>query len=114
MYYTFCLKDKNGEAIHPSHRHAGHVSKFLGDEATYDPAFILDAWFRNADGRVNGGLKESKHMFSTTIHFTDIKSVWVVLTSFAIQTVCDQLVKEADNAVKPSNGLHISVKNQSD
>jgi hypothetical protein len=51
------------------------VSKFLGGEATHGPPFIVDARFRNADGRVDEGSEQSELMFSTTTPFADIKPV---------------------------------------
>ena len=51
------------------------VSKFLGGEATHGPPFIVDAQFRNADGRVDEGSEQYELVFSTTTPFTDIKPV---------------------------------------
>jgi DNA-directed RNA polymerase subunit E'/Rpb7 len=53
-------------------------------------------------------------MYSATTTFVDIKPVQPALTSFAVQTVQDQMAKEVENAVKPSSGLCVFVKNQSD
>jgi len=52
-------------------------------------------------------------MYSATVPFTEIGPVRAAMTSFAVQIVRRQVVKEAENVIKPSSGLHTSVKDES-
>lgn len=49
-------------------------------------------------------------MYSTSTPFTDIKSVRAALTSFAAQMVIKEIIREVEEAIKPENGLHVSLK----
>ena len=74
---------------------------------------VLDAWFRCPDGNVGKDSEASDLMYSTVVPFTDIKPVQAAMTSFAVQVVRQHVMKEAENAIKPSSGLHTSVKDKS-
>jgi hypothetical protein len=100
LYYLFRLRDEYGNEVSRTQQHAGFVSKFLGGETTHGPAVIIDAWFHNPDGRESSVSGGCCYMYSTTKPYVEIRPARAVLTSFAVQTVRDQLVKEADNAVK--------------
>lgn len=49
-------------------------------------------------------------MYSTTLNFVEIGPVRAALTSFAAQTVRDEMVREVEDVVKPTSGLHVSIK----
>jgi hypothetical protein len=110
LYHVFGLKDEDGEKIQRSKRHAGMVQRFLQGNARHTPATIIDAWFRNPDGCISSGSAEQRLMYSTDIPYTEIQSIRPALTSFAVQLVAKRLVKEAQEAVHPSNGLHATMK----
>lgn len=114
LYHTFKLEDEDGIKSGRSGEVAATVSQFLRGNTKYSPCDIIDAWFRNRDGRVSDASDASELMFSTTRPYSEIKEIRPCLTSFAVQTVCERLIKEAENAIKPENGLHISTKSKSD
>ena len=76
----------------------------------YSPADIINSWIHTKDGRLD---RDSELMFSITTPFTEIKSVWPCLTSFAAQIIKRRLVKEATQAVRSSSGLHAVVSRKS-
>jgi len=53
LYHVFKLKNEDGTKFHRSSTHAATVSQFLQGQTTYSPSDILDAWFRNSDGRIS-------------------------------------------------------------
>ncbi|KAH7905521.1 hypothetical protein BJ138DRAFT_1130454 [Hygrophoropsis aurantiaca] len=109
LYYMFRLQDNNGQKIHRSRQHAAYVSQYLKGRSCYGPGFLLDAWERSPDGVLPENSTDHQLMFNTAIHFMDVKPVRAALTSYAAQTMKKRLVREAENAVKPSSGLHTHV-----
>ncbi|KAH7902758.1 hypothetical protein BJ138DRAFT_1021562, partial [Hygrophoropsis aurantiaca] len=107
LYYTFRLQDEDGQKIHRSRQHAAYVSQYLKGRSTHGPGFLLDVWERSPDGVISENSEDYQH---TEVHFADIKPVRAALTSYAAQTMKKRLVREAENAVKPSSGLHTHIK----
>jgi hypothetical protein len=73
---------------------------------------VLDAWFQGPDGSISKDSEAADLMYSTTVPFLDIKPVRAALSSFAVQVIQQRVVKEAEDAIKPSSGLHASVKDK--
>jgi len=113
LYHTFRYQDENGQPVHRTTEHAGIVSRFLQGRTKYTPAMVLDAWFRGPDGSISKDCEASDLMYSTAVPFTEIQSVRPTMTSFAVQVVRQQVVREAEDAIKPTSGLHTSVKDKS-
>jgi len=53
-------------------------------------------------------------MDSTNKSFREIGPVRAALSAFAVQIVRDRVIQEAEIAVKPASGLHVSIKSKSD
>ncbi|KAJ3524266.1 hypothetical protein NMY22_g11076 [Coprinellus aureogranulatus] len=67
--------------LHPgtitrSHRHAGIISRFLRGESLVTPGEILRLWDNHPDGRI----EREEQMFSTEVHYAEIKPVRPSLT----------------------------------
>ena len=112
MFFIFRHKDADGKDISRTHSHAAAVQKFLTGKTDYAPADILAPWFHSPDGRLDE-TDNSTLVYSVTIPYKNIKPVRACLTSFAVQTIEERLVREATNAVKPSSGLHAVVSHKS-
>ena len=87
LYHIFKLKNEDGTKISRSSTHAATVSQFLEGQTIYSPSDILDAWFRNPDGRVSTESNASKLMYSTDKFFCEIGPIHVALSAFAIKIV---------------------------
>jgi hypothetical protein len=85
------------------------VSIFLAGRSTATVADILFEWMANPDGRIPEFSPNSDLMYSTTVPYTLIRPVRAGLTSFATQIIGKKVAVEAENAVKLSSGLHVSV-----
>jgi hypothetical protein len=99
--------------VHQTTEHAAIVSWFLQGRTKYTSAMVLDAWFRGPDGSISKYSAAFDLMYSAVVPFTEIGPVRPAMTSFAVQVVRRQVVKEAEDAIKPSSGLHTSVKDKS-
>lgn len=100
-----------GKNVHRSERHRSTVSAYLQGRAAKTPAQVLDLWFRHPDGRISWDNSEYNKMYSSRLQdFRNAGSVRVALTTFAVQVITRRLVKEAEEAIKPENGLHASRK----
>ncbi|CAL1706858.1 unnamed protein product [Somion occarium] len=110
LWFLFHVRGENNEKICHFKGHVRAVSYFLSgrDKNGYTPTLIIHDWFRSADGCVAPDSEESGLMYSTTMPYTQIKGVRTGLSSFAAQIVQRKLVREAENAVNPNNGLHSS------
>ncbi|RDB16715.1 hypothetical protein Hypma_002556 [Hypsizygus marmoreus] len=112
LYHTMTsrtTKEKNsvpGTASGNSRKHAAVVQHFLNGHGKHAPSDVVKLWMEHPYGRK---FKDSPLMFSTTTPYTDIKPVRPALTSFAAQLVEKQLVREVEQAVKPSSGLHLAI-----
>jgi hypothetical protein len=102
-YYAFWHQDDHGKPVQWTHQHAVTIQKFLAGNMKYSPADIINSWIHMKDGCLD---RDSELMFSITTPFTEIKSVWPCLTSFAAQIIKRRLVKEAAQAVHSLSGLH--------
>ncbi|KAF7973930.1 hypothetical protein HWV62_13994 [Athelia sp. TMB] len=111
LWHLSKLKDESGEDYHREHGHAEVMAIFLQGRCRHKPAAIIDAWFRSPDGCAANNLQL---MYSTSTDFTEIKSIRAALTSFATQAVRKEIIKEAEEAIKPENGLHVSLKGKND
>ena len=110
LFYVFRHKGDDGKDIHRRKAHANTVQKFLAGNTRYTPADILMSWFHTPDGRLD---RESDLMYSVLIPYSNIKPVRPCLTSFAVQIVEQQLLREARLATRPSSGLHAVVSRKS-
>ncbi|TFY79571.1 hypothetical protein EWM64_g4441 [Hericium alpestre] len=72
---------------------------------THHAIDIVDAWFKHSYGRPKG--EEKDMMYSTDMPAKDIKGARATISSFAAQLVEKQLVREMENVIKPSSGLHV-------
>lgn len=93
--------------IHRGHRHCGIISRFLRGESKVTPGEILQLWDNHPDGREE---RDSVLLYSTDIHFSQIKPIRPALTSYAAQKCLGQVHREGAAAVKPSAGLHASAR----
>ncbi|KAJ7672981.1 hypothetical protein DFH06DRAFT_1319207 [Mycena polygramma] len=72
-------------------------------------AHIVEQWMKDPAGRIPRYSTSKDLMFSTTTPFTEIGPVRAALTTFSTQTVGKKVAREAENAVKLTSGLHVSV-----
>jgi len=79
----------------------------------YTPAMVLSTWFHGPDGSISKDSEASDLMYSTAVPFMEIQPVRPAMILFAVQVVRQQVVKEAENAIKPTSGLHTCVKDNS-
>lgn len=99
----------HGDDVCRELKHASSVASFLQGGTKHTAAEIINLWMTHPDGRVSSNHVEHDKMYSTCVaDFRQAKSVRVALTCFAAQTVMRQLVKEAEIAITPQNGLHAS------
>jgi hypothetical protein len=112
LYFAFRVKGTKGKKISRSSRHATMVSRFLRGQTRYKVADILAAWTQSPDGRPQSS-KDGGNMYSPSTSFLDIKPARPAITSFAVQLIEKQLIRERNIAVRPSNGLHASAKTNS-
>ena len=113
LYYTTmgkapgAIRDEIGKSTNTKvvQRNAAIIQHFMNGSGKYGPSQILDNWLKHPYGAHE---RESQLMYSTSEPYTNIKPVRPALTSFAAQLVEKKLVKEAESAIKPSSGLHIS------
>lgn len=109
LYHLFLFgKDNTGHKVNRSRRHAASVSRFLQGRSSYSPGQILHLWYTNPDGKMANDPHATSLMFSTALSYHEIKPVRAMLTSFAAQVIKKKLNKEAEAAVRPSNGLFVS------
>ena len=117
LYYTTigkspgAIKDKTGKSTNTKvvQRNAAIIQHFMKGNGKYGPSQILENWLKHPYGAHD---YKSELMYSTSEPYINIKPVRPALTSFAVQLVEKQLVKEAESALKPSSGLHISLSNK--
>ncbi|KAF8174754.1 hypothetical protein BJ912DRAFT_1024608 [Pholiota molesta] len=114
-FYAFLKHDLDwsyGELLfHTSQDFTGYTNGHCHDalfhgNGQYTPANILLNWIKHPYGRLQ---RDSPLMYSTSIPYNSIKPVRPALTSFAAQIVQDKLVDEAEDAIKVSSGLHLSL-----
>jgi hypothetical protein len=108
LYHTFRYQDENGKPVHRTTEHAAIVSRFLQGRTKYTPSVVLKAWFQGPDGSISQDSVASNLMYSATVPFTEIGPVRAAMTSFAVQIVRCQVVKEAENVIKPSSGRRLN------
>ncbi|KAF9232804.1 hypothetical protein BU15DRAFT_80791 [Melanogaster broomeanus] len=109
LYHLFRLQDEKGDNVHRSPKHAAYVHQLLNGSSGHGIGFLLDAWMHSPDGVVGIGTDDHNLMYNTSVDFKTIRPVRPALTSFAAQIIKKKLVQEAEEAVKPGNGLHTSV-----
>ena len=101
-------KDEDNQPIQRSQTHAITISSFLQGKTAHTPSMIVECWYQSADGRASAS--GSIPLFATSPVYTEIKPARAGLTAFAAQIVERELVREAREVVKPSNGLHATSK----
>ncbi|TFY80848.1 hypothetical protein EWM64_g3165 [Hericium alpestre] len=99
------LKNKRGKDEPRSQSYVRALTRFLRGEDKHHPIHIIEAWFRHSYGRPQK--EESDAMYSIDLPAHDIKGAHAAISSFAAQLVAKQLVREEENVVKPSSGLHV-------
>lgn len=67
---------------------------------------IIKLWLNSKYGRLD---RDSPDMYSPTTPYHQIRPIRACLSSFAVQLVAKKLVREAEEIVKPSSGLHAVV-----
>ena len=108
LYNIFLFgKDSAGHNIHRSCQHAACVSCFLQGRSSYSPGQILHLWYTNPDRNMANNPHATSLMYSTNISYHEIKPI-----SFAAQTIEKKRNKEAETAVRPSNSLFVSTKQE--
>ena len=112
LYFTFWVKDEKNGVMHHTKRHAGAVGRFMRGQDKYIVSDILHCWFRSPDGRLRTP-SEHEQMYSTSTLYSGIRTARPAITSFAAQIVKIRLLKERQEAVKPSGGLHANTKPKS-
>jgi hypothetical protein len=107
LYFTFRVKDEktNDGVVHRTKQHASAVGRFMRGQDKYVISDILQCWFRSPDGRLRT-LSEHEQMYSTSTPYSGIRAARPAITLFAAQIVKIKLLKERQEAVKPSGGLH--------
>lgn len=106
---VFEFRDEMKEPIHNSKTHAQSLRQFLQGDTTFTPAQLIDFMFRHPYGRLSVTVGDAGALFATSPDWREIAPVRQALTAFAAQTVQKQLIREADEAVKPEAGLHATV-----
>jgi hypothetical protein len=107
LYFAFRVKDEKTDdgVVHRTKQHAGTVGRFMRGQDKYVVSDILHCWFRSPDGRPRTP-SEHEQMYSTSTPYSGIRAARPAITSFAAQIVKIKLLKERQEAVKPSGGLH--------
>ncbi|TEB25344.1 hypothetical protein FA13DRAFT_1796456 [Coprinellus micaceus] len=82
-------------------------ARFLRGESKVTPTDILQLWDNHLYGQEE---RDSLLLYSTNIHFSQIKPVRLALTSYAAQKCLRKVHREGAAAVKPSAGLHASAR----
>ncbi|KAJ7711541.1 hypothetical protein B0H14DRAFT_2645722, partial [Mycena olivaceomarginata] len=109
LYNVFRTKDINGKLVNRSQTHGQMVSAFLAGRGKRTVANIVNEWMKDPLGRIPRYSSAESLMFSTTILFTEIGPVRAALTTFSTQTIGKKVGEEAENAVKLTSRLHVSV-----
>ncbi|KAJ6521644.1 hypothetical protein DFH09DRAFT_1331060 [Mycena vulgaris] len=109
LYNIFRTRDIKGNEIHRSSTHSQMVSIFLTGRAKKSVAKIITEWMAHPVGRIPAHSPNLDLMYSTTVPYSDIKPVRAALTAFSTQTIGKKVGDEAENAVKLSSGLHVSI-----
>lgn len=104
LYHTFSKSNTTNRSL------TAYANKFLKGDSTYGVGAIVRLWMQSPDGAVGRSSDLASLLYNLDTPYDKIKSVRPALTSFAVQTMWDKLVWEAKAAVKPSSGLHVSVK----
>ncbi|TFY81281.1 hypothetical protein EWM64_g2735 [Hericium alpestre] len=101
------LRDQRGKDVPRSKSCSQALKMFLEGKDNHHPIDIVDAWFWHSYGRPKGEEKEEDLMYSIDVPASDIKGARAAISSFAVQLIAKRLVREADEVVKPSSGLHV-------
>ncbi|KAJ7769072.1 hypothetical protein DFH07DRAFT_938258 [Mycena maculata] len=109
LYNTFRTKDLHGNDVKRSPVHSQTVSAFLDGRGKRTVASIIEQWMKDPYGRIPDNSASRNLMFSTTVPYTDIGPVRAALTTFSTAIIAKKVAQEAENAVKLTSGLHVSV-----
>lgn len=82
------------------------MQHFFNGKGKHTPAKIIENWYKHSYGRLE---RESELMFSLSTPYVDIGPVRPALSSFAAQIVSKKLLDEAEKAVDPKGGHHVSL-----
>ena len=106
---VFEFHDKTKEPVHNSKTHAQSLRQFLQGDTAFTPAQLIDFMLRHPYGRLSVTGSDAGALFAMSPDWREITPVRQALTAFAAQAVQRQLIREADEAVKPENGLHATI-----
>ncbi|KAJ3819451.1 hypothetical protein F5880DRAFT_1677203 [Lentinula raphanica] len=105
MFYSSEWKDFSRGTTHSQ-----AVEKFLSGRCQHHPGEIIHNWYTSPDGRFGDNDLAASQMWSTSEPtYSEINHIRACLTSFAAQICIEHAVKQAKNAVKPHNGLHVRI-----
>ncbi|KAJ3833128.1 hypothetical protein F5878DRAFT_570093, partial [Lentinula raphanica] len=110
MFYSSKWKDFSRGSTHSQ-----AVEKFLGGQCQHHPGEIIHNWYSSPDGRLGKNDDAAYLMWSSCEpKYSQIKHIRACLTSFAAQICIEHAVRQAKNAVKPNNGLHVRLSAKGD
>ncbi|KAJ3773051.1 hypothetical protein FB446DRAFT_788168 [Lentinula raphanica] len=90
-------------------------NRFLGGRCQHHPGEIIHNWYSSPDGRLGENDDAASLMWSSCEpKYSQIKHIRACLTSFAAQICIEHAVRQAKNAVKPNNGLHVRLSAKGD
>lgn len=81
------------------------MTHFFAGNGTHTAGQIIGNWWNHPYGH--------DATFSQNIPYFDLKDVQSALSTFALHVTVTKLVEEAEDAVKTSNGLHVSISGKS-
>ena len=73
LYFTFQMKDRDGNDLKCSTQYAMYATNFLQEHTTYSPSMVLELWFCGPDGRVPVEMSHNMPMYSLEHLYTSIK-----------------------------------------
>ncbi|KAG1745489.1 uncharacterized protein EDB91DRAFT_1050099, partial [Suillus paluster] len=74
---------------------------------------IIHAWLNSPYTKVPANSPDTNLTFQLETPYKEIKPAKAALTSFAAQILTDELVREAESAMKPTSGLHSMLPSKS-
>lgn len=84
----------------------GHVIIFVGNNKArtlcYCRRVVSQRW------SIPHGSEDRELMYLTTKKYIEIGPIRAPLTSFMVQTVSDEMIREVEDVIKPTSRLHIS------
>jgi hypothetical protein len=114
LYHLFRLKDEQDEEIKGhSRRHTEKLEKFVRGESARGVGYFIHAWLNSLYAKIPANSPDNNLTYQLETPYKEIKPAKAALTSFAAQILTDELVREAESAVKPTSGLHSMLPSKS-